>query len=120
MKKIKMKKKGFTLMETMVTFVILGILASVAIPAYQNVMRDTRIKDAETNLLLLFTAEKIYRNEIGNYYAGANAGLLNTNLNTGIIAGSTGYSCTVLACTADGGSFTREVDITLAAPVVYE
>ena len=40
-----MKQKGFTLIEIMVTIAILGILASIAIPAYQNYMVRARVTE---------------------------------------------------------------------------
>ncbi len=43
-----MKQKGFTLIEIMVTVAILGILASIAIPAYQDYTVRARVTEGLT------------------------------------------------------------------------
>ncbi len=45
-----MRERGFTLIELMVTVVILGILAAVAIPVYMNYVYRARMAEATTNI----------------------------------------------------------------------
>jgi len=44
--KIKNKQNGFTLIELMITVAIIGVLASIALPAYQDYIARAQVSDA--------------------------------------------------------------------------
>ena len=54
--------KGFTLIELMIVISIVGILATIAIPSYQNYITKSKIKEAQANLIALsLSAENSYQ-----------------------------------------------------------
>jgi prepilin-type N-terminal cleavage/methylation domain-containing protein len=72
-------KKGVTLIEMIIVIIIVGILATIAVPQYIGVKERSMDKEARANLSTIQAAEKNYRIEKGSYYAGSTADL-NTNL----------------------------------------
>jgi prepilin-type N-terminal cleavage/methylation domain-containing protein len=48
-----MRRKSFTLVELLIVVVVIGILATIAIPAYRNFKEDANSKVCETNLKAL-------------------------------------------------------------------
>ncbi len=59
-------KKGFTLVEIMIVVVIVGILAALAIPAFQRVSESSREKAIRNNLRQLYGAALQYFLEDGS------------------------------------------------------
>jgi type IV pilus assembly protein PilE len=66
-------KKGFTLLEVMVTIVIIGILGTLALPAYLRSLEITYDNQAKSDLKLLSRAEKGYYLDMTAYYVPSNA-----------------------------------------------
>lgn len=112
-------KKGFTLMEIIITVIIIAALAGMAVPAYFNSVEQSRSNEALVTLNIIHMGEKIYFLDNGTFWGasgqttgpgGINAILnvdlaANANLMYGNIAfqnvSAAGYTCTV---TRTGGN----------------
>jgi len=64
-------QKGFTLIELMIVVVIVGILASVAIPAYSNYVIRGKIPDATSNLATKRVQMEQFFQDSRTYLSGA-------------------------------------------------
>ena len=58
---MKYKKSGFTLIEILITVVIIAILTGIAIPSYQNYILKSRRADGKTAILAAQLAEEKWR-----------------------------------------------------------
>ena len=56
-------KKGFTLMEVIIIVIVVGVLVTLAIPTYNNLIEDSKAKVCQTNLTVLLSATEIYIRE---------------------------------------------------------
>ncbi|MBI5768463.1 MAG: prepilin-type N-terminal cleavage/methylation domain-containing protein [Verrucomicrobia bacterium] len=66
------KFRGFTLVEIMVVVVIIGLLASLAIPGFQQVRRANQDKAVLNNARQLASAAEQYFHEFGEAYVDFN------------------------------------------------
>ena len=77
------KKLGFTLIELMITVAIVGILASIAYPTYQDSVMKSRRVDAQGALL-------VYANTMERYFT-----VNNTYVDAPTNSGTTYYDITI-------------------------
>jgi type IV pilus assembly protein PilE len=110
-------KTGFTLIELMIVVVIVGILAAIAIPAYDNYITRSRRSDAFTALETVRAAQEMYRAEWGFYagglgsLAGCDSGMAGDNYTVGIARTDyTHYTSTATAQNAQTGDFNFRID----------
>ncbi|HEC69323.1 MAG TPA: prepilin-type N-terminal cleavage/methylation domain-containing protein [Candidatus Omnitrophica bacterium] len=80
-------RKGFTLAEVIIVVVIIGILATLAVPKYIKAMERTRNKEAISMLKLIQQAERMYRLENNAYVACNNISACNNALRLNLPAG---------------------------------
>ena len=101
---IQKKQQGFTLIELMIVIAIVGILAAIALPAYQDY--TVRAKVSEAMVTLAEAKTTIAEFYSANNYFPANAGNagINTNPDTDIVA-----SLLYASSRADGGPVLQAV-----------
>lgn len=91
-------KKGFTLVEIMIVVVIIGLLAAMAIPAFQKVRTNSQKGAITNNLRQLASAADQYFLETGQ-----------TTVATSTLVGKTGYVKTF--ATVCGESYNTPITI---------
>lgn len=89
------KRRGFTLIELLIVVVIIGILAAIAIPKFQNTKGKANAAALKTDLRNLSTAEEAYFFEFASYTN--NLALLSYRTSPGVVL-------TVVDATSSGWS----------------
>jgi type IV pilus assembly protein PilE len=96
--------KGFTLIELMIAVAIVGILAGIAYPSYQDSVRASRRADAKGALLGFANAMERYFTENNTYAGAATGGDTGTpaifSVTSPVDGGTAYYNLTISAATA--------------------
>lgn len=97
-------RKAFTLVELLVVVVIIGILATLAIPQYAKAIERAKGGKARHALGLIAQAEKMYRAELNTYLSvsdgGFNSGGLGSYLELNEIDADTDWNYSVAGAAA--------------------
>lgn len=93
--KTESDKRGFTLIELLIVVVIIGILAAIAVPKFQNTKGKANAAALRADLRNLASAQEAYFAEYSSY--ATNAAQLNHTMSRGVVL-------TIVAATKGGWS----------------
>lgn len=82
------RARGVTLIELLIVIIVVAILASLGLINYGPLKEKSLDREAVASLRLIMAAEKVYRMEVSEYYAGGTNVNLNDNLRLLLSTGS--------------------------------
>jgi type II secretion system protein G len=99
-------RRGFTLVELLVVVVVIGVLAAIAIPKFQNSKGKANAASLKSDLRNIATAQEAYFYENSTYTT--NLAALNANLTSGV---------TITWGTVNGAGWAAKVTHPLSYPL---
>ena len=105
-------KKGFTLIELIVSLIILGILVAITVPSYNTMVMQGSTQTAQNNLITIYNAEKNFYYSNGYYCTRSTQNLscasslanINNALSLNIQDSYFTYSCNDPNSSSDGNN----------------
>jgi type IV pilus assembly protein PilA len=79
---MRKRRSGFTLIELLIVVVIIGVLAAIAIPKFQNTKGKANLAAIKSDLRNMATAQEAYFYQTGTYTSSLAA--LNINASPGV------------------------------------
>jgi prepilin-type N-terminal cleavage/methylation domain-containing protein len=90
-------RRGMSMIEVVIVVVISGIVASVGFANYTNFTEKNRGKNAETNLSVIFNAEKRYKLSNNEYFNCAGCPVTDINKALDIFIDDPYFTYTIIA-----------------------
>jgi type IV pilus assembly protein PilE len=110
------KQTGFTLMELMIVVAIIGILAAIAYPSYQEIVRQTRRTDAFNPLMEIMGKEERYFTDKNTYVTDLTKLGLTVNATSKYVTTDGYYLISAAVCKdTDGNDISISSCVTLTA-----
>lgn len=117
--KIFGRRIGFTLTEILIVVVILGILATLALPMLVKTIEKAKVGEAISNLNLIRTGQKIYFLEKG-YFSGGSDGLDSLNVENPNDATNAFFDYSITTGAGETSDFNARAQRKSSAPSPYD
>jgi type IV pilus assembly protein PilE len=99
-------RRGFTIIEVVMTMLIVGVLAAVALPSFESAMRKSRRADAISALAIAQQAQERWRSNRANYTTDLTSAPTGTPGGLGLASTSSASGYYGLSASIEGGGAT--------------